>query len=61
MEDQSRAKSGLPASWKALWIDPELPSGKKDENEKRPASLLRKTFDLEKAGEGTLYITCHGL
>jgi alpha-L-rhamnosidase len=61
MEENQRNLTGLPSAWKAVWIDPELPGEENCENEKRPASVLRKRFTLEKAGEGILYITCHGL
>ena len=61
MKDDHKNLCGLPSAWKALWIDPELTSGKNDKNEKRPASVLRKEFTLDRTGKAILYITCHGL
>ena len=48
----------LPARWEAKWIDPETPH---DKEQRQPASVLRRRFPLEKAGDAVLYITCHGL
>lgn len=45
-------------SWKAKWIDPELPH---EENVRQPASVLRKRFAAPAAEKARLYITCHGL
>lgn len=49
---------GLPEKWQAKWIDPELPDEK---SERRPASVLRRSFSLEKTEGAVLYITCHGV
>ena len=45
-------------SWKASWIDPELPHEKA---ERQPASVLRKRFTAPEAKNARLYITSHGL
>ncbi len=45
-------------SWKADWIDPELPH---EEKTRQPASILRKTFYAPNVKQARLYITCHGL
>ena len=45
-------------SWKALWIDAELPHA---EALRQPASVLRKRFMAPKTKRARLYITCHGL
>ena len=45
-------------SWKALWIDPELPH---EEAQRQPASVLRKRFMAPATKRARLYITCHGL
>lgn len=45
-------------SWKAQWIDPELPH---EEGQRQPSSVLRKEFQAPKAKKARLYITCHGL
>lgn len=45
-------------SWKALWIDPELPH---EEAQRQPSSVLRKRFLAPETKRGRLYITCHGL
>jgi len=47
-----------PRLWKAKWINPEE---KIHPNDNQPASYLRKTFFLDRIGNGRLYITCHGL
>ena len=44
-------------SWKAEWIDPELTESK----ERKPASYLKREFELKETGLARLYITCHGL
>ena len=46
------------ACWKAQWINPELTC---DPKLHKPASYLRKSFELSSLGRGRLYITCHGL
>ncbi len=48
----------MPAEWRAVWIDPELPH---DRDERQPASVLRRRFTAEKTEDAVLYITCHGL
>jgi len=48
----------MPARWQAQWIDPELPHS---EEERQPASTLRRRFTAGKAENAVLYITCHGL
>ncbi len=48
----------MPQSWKAKWIDPELPH---DKDTKQPASVLHRTFTLENTEDAVLYITCHGI
>ena len=45
-------------SWKALWIDPELPH---EEAQRQPSSVLRKRFMAPETKRARLYITCHGL
>ena len=50
--------NAMPAEWQAEWIDPEPPF---DPEKKQPASVLKKTFDLENTENAVLYITCHGL
>lgn len=45
-------------SWKAIWIDPELPH---EETQRQPSSVLRKVFYAHKTEKARLYITCHGL
>ncbi len=51
-------KQRLPRSWAARWIDPEPPH---DEQQRQPASVLRRRFTAENAATAVLYITCHGL
>ena len=45
-------------SWKAVWIDPELPH---EEAQRQPSSVLRKRFMAPETKQARLYITCHGL
>lgn len=45
-------------SWKAEWIDPELP---REEDKRQPASVLRKAFCAPEVKSARLYITCHGI
>ncbi len=45
-------------SWKASWIDPELPH---EEAQRQPSSVLRKRFVAPETKRARLYITCHGL
>lgn len=42
----------------AKWINPETEC---DPNIHKPASWLKKSFDIKESGEARLYITCHGL
>ncbi len=51
-------KQRLPKSWSARWIDPEPPH---DEQQRQPASVLRRRFSLSSPKRAVLYITCHGL
>lgn len=51
-------RNRVPARWAAKWIDPELPH---DKEQRQPASVLRRRFTAENAGDAVLYITCHGL
>ena len=48
----------MPASWRAKWIDPELPH---DKDARQPASVLRRRFSAETTENAVLYITAHGL
>lgn len=48
----------IDGSWKAKWIDPELPH---EEKTRQPASVLRKTFLAHSTKNDRLYITCHGM
>lgn len=48
----------IDGSWKAKWIDPELPH---EEKTRQPASVLRKMFLAHSAKNARLYITCHGM
>lgn len=45
--------------WVAKWINPEIENLTKVNS--RPASYLKKTFNVEKTGTSRLYITAHGL
>ena len=54
----SLMRNKLPAVWQAKWIDPELPHG---EEERQPASVLRRRFSAERTEDAFLYITCRGL
>ena len=54
----SLLRNQMPARWRAQWIDPEL-SHEKDE--RQPASVLRRRFNLDSTADAVLYITCHGL
>ena len=56
--EESRMIQAMPVRWLAKWIDPELPH---DENERQPASVLRRRFTAEKTDGALLYISCHGL
>ena len=51
-------RNKMPASWRAKWIDPELPH---DKDARQPASVLRRRFTAETAENAVLYITAHGL
>lgn len=44
--------------WEAKWIEPEAEI---DSEKQQPASVLRKTFQVQKTGVARLYITCHGI
>ena len=57
---EGRFEMGLlaPEDWEAKWIDPEK---EHPEEERQPASYLKRTFELSEKGLGRLYITCHGL
>lgn len=44
--------------WKAQWINPELNC---DPQLHKPASFLRKCFQISALGSARMYITCHGL
>ena len=44
--------------WKAKWINPELSH---ESDQRQPASVLRRRFNLENTENARLYITCHGL
>lgn len=48
----------IDGSWKARWIDPELPH---EEAQRQPSSVLRKRFMAPSVKRARLYITCHGL
>lgn len=45
-------------SWRAKWIDPELPH---EDSQRQPSSVLRKVFQVSDTKNARLYITCHGL
>lgn len=45
-------------SWRARWIDPELPH---EDSQRQPSSVLRKVFQVSDTKNARLYITCHGL
>ncbi|MCF0135369.1 MAG: family 78 glycoside hydrolase catalytic domain [Lachnospiraceae bacterium] len=47
--------------WKARWIDPELPREQEENQERQPASVLKKQFSAPTFTSARLYITCHGL
>ena len=51
-------KQGMPETWQAQWIDPEMTH---DAEKRQPASCLRRRFTAEKTADARLYITCHGL
>ena len=51
-------RNKMPASWRAKWIDPELPH---DKDARQPASVLRRRFSAETTENAVLYITAHGL
>ena len=51
-------RKALPASWRAKWIDPELPH---PQDERQNASVLRRRFSVESTQNAVLYLTCHGL
>lgn len=44
--------------WKAKWIEPENDI---DIEAQQPASIVRKSFEINKKGKARLYITCHGI
>lgn len=44
--------------WKARWINPELTC---DPQQHKPASYLRKSFEISVLGNSRMYITSHGL
>lgn len=46
------------ADWQAKWINPELPH---PDDQRQPASYLRKRFSVSGPGAARLYITSHGL
>lgn len=48
----------IDGSWEAKWIDPEQMH---DEQERQPASVLRRTFSVDSTDNARLYITCHGM
>lgn len=56
--DMSLIPYQMPTVWKADWIDPEPPHAPEL---RQPASVLRRLFTAEPAGNARLYITCHGL
>ena len=47
------------ADWRAKWIDPE--TAPFDAKELQPASVLVKTFNLERTGRARIYATAHGI
>ena len=53
-----KATDSLPRIWKAKWINPELSH---ESDQRQPASVLRRRFNLENTENARLYITCHGL
>lgn len=53
-----KTMQSLPTSWKAKWIDPELPH---ESEQRQPASVLRRRFTAEQTENARLYITSHGL
>ena len=58
METASFEMGLIDGSWKARWIDPELPH---EEAQRQPSSVLRKRFMAPSVKRARLYITCHGL
>ena len=58
METASFEMGLIDGSWKARWIDPELPH---EEAQRQPSSVLRKRFMAPEVKRARLYITCHGL
>lgn len=48
----------IDGSWKADWIDPEMPH---EESQRQPSSILKKRFMVPRVKQARLYITCHGL
>ncbi len=54
----SMIRNEIPALWQAKWIDPELPH---EDDQRQPASVLRRRFTAERTKGARLYITCHGL
>lgn len=58
METASFEMGLIDGSWKAVWIDPELPH---EETQRQPSSILRKRFMAPSVKRARLYITCHGL
>lgn len=56
---ESSFETGLSReAWRATWINPELTC---DPQQHKPASYLRKSFEVSTLGDARMYITCHGL
>lgn len=55
--ESARFEIGLD-TWKAKWIDPELPH---EEAERQPASYLKKQFTVSETHNARLYIAVHGM
>ena len=45
--------------WKAKWINPEIEAFKPEDNQ--PASVLVRSFALEKSGDARAYVSAHGM